>query len=257
MWRNLRIAILLLVLLWAAGHTWLDRVASTRWKEPLWVGIFPINADGSPEAASYIEGLQTQEFGDIEDFIAREAHRYGKNLTEPVHIELYPSLKELPPQLERGAGMLDTAWWSLKMRWFAWHAVDIRGRAPPRIRMFVLYHNPSTLQTVPDSHGLQKGLIGVVHVFAQRSMAGSNSIIIAHEFLHTVGASDKYHPGSGLPLFPIGFAEPDRQPLYPQPKAEIMAGQRPLTAQEAELPSSLNAVVVGPATALEIRWTRQ
>ena len=47
MWRNIRVAILLLVLIWAAGHTWLERITSTGWKEPLWVGIFPVNADGS------------------------------------------------------------------------------------------------------------------------------------------------------------------------------------------------------------------
>jgi hypothetical protein len=256
-WRNLRVAILLLVLIWAAGHTWLERMASTRWKEPLWVGIFPVNADGSGVTQSYIEHLQNEEFTDIEDFVAREAHRYGKDLAEPVHVALYPQLKESPPQLEREAGMLGTAWWSLRMRWFAWRAVDVTGRAPPRIRLFLLYHDPSILQAVPDSHGMQKGLIGVAHVFAIRNMAGSNNIIVAHEFLHTLGATDKYEPGTGLPLFPSGFAEPDRQPLYPQPEAEIMAGRRPLSARDAELPSSLKAVVVGPATAAEIRWTRQ
>ena len=41
--RTVRIAILLLILIWAAGHTWLERIGSTSWKEPLWVGIFPIN----------------------------------------------------------------------------------------------------------------------------------------------------------------------------------------------------------------------
>lgn len=257
MWRNIRVAILLLVLIWAAGHTWLERIASTRWKEPLWVGIFPVNADGSPAAQSYIEALETREFADIEDFLAREARRYGKDLSQPVHIALYPQLKEAPPQLERGAGLLGTAWWSLKTRWFAWRAVDVGGRAPPRIRMFVLYHDPSTLQSVPDSHGLQKGLIAEVHAFALRPMAGSNSIVIAHELLHTLGATDKYDPRNGVPLFPTGFAEPDRKPLYPQPKAEIMAGRRALSAQEAQQPDALSAVVVGPATAAEIRWTHQ
>ena len=257
MWRNIRVAILLLVLLWAAGHTWLERIASTGWKKPLWVGIFPVNADGSAAAQSYIEGLGDREFADIEDFIAREAHRYGRELAQPVHVALYPQLKRSPPELVRGAGLLGTAWWSLELRWFAWRAVDLGGRAPPRIRMFVLYHDPSTLQTVPDSHGMQKGLMGVVHTFAVRSMAGSNSIVITHELLHTLGATDKYDPGSGAPLFPAGFAEPDRNPLYPQEKAEIMAGRRALSAQDAQMPTGLSAVVVGPATAAEIRWIRQ
>ena len=257
MWRNIRVAILLLVLLWAAGHTWLERAGSTGWKDPLWVGVFPVNADGSAAAQSYIDGLENREYTDIEDFIAREAHRYGKNLQEPVHIELYPQVKQLPPLLERSSSVLGTMWWSLKMRWFGWRAADVRGRAPPRVRLFVLYHDPSSLQTVPDSHGLQKGLIGVVHTFAQRSMSGSNSIIIAHELLHTLGATDKYDPSNGLPVFPKGFAEPDRQPLYPQPKAEIMAGRRALSPTDAQLPASLSAVVVGPATAAEIRWTHR
>ena len=245
------------MLIWAAGHTWLERIASTGWKDPLWVGIFPINADGSQAAQRYIEGLGDREFADIEDFIAREAHRYGKELAQPVHVVLYPQLRQSPPQLERDAGLLGTAWWSLELRWFAWHAVQLEGRAPPRIRMFVLYHDPSTVQTVPDSHGMQKGLIGVVHTFALQSMAGSNNIVIAHELLHTLGATDKYDLVSGAPLFPSGFAEPDRKPLYPQEKAEIMAGRRPLSAQDAQMPAGLGTVVVGPATATEIRWTRQ
>jgi hypothetical protein len=251
------VAILLLVLIWAAGHTWLERVASTRWKEPLWVGVFPVNADGSPAAQSYIEGLREGEFAAIEEFIAREARRYGKELAQPVHVALYPQLKQSPPQLERDTGLLGTAWWSLKLRWFAWRVVDLGGRAPPRIRMLVLYHDPSTLQTTPDSHGMQKGLIAVVHTFALRSMAASNNIVIAHELLHTLGATDKYEPGSGTPLFPSGFAEPGRKPLYPQEKAEIMAGRRAVSAQDAQMPEGLSAVVVGPATAAEIRWTRQ
>ena len=93
--------------------------------------------------------------------------------------------------------------------------------------------------------------------WAQRAMAGSNSIVIAHELLHTLGATDKYDLASGAPLFPIGFAEPDRNPRYPQEKAEIMAGRRPVSEQDAQMPATLRAVVVGPATAAEIRWTRQ
>jgi hypothetical protein len=256
-WRNIRILILLVVLLWAAVHTWFERSSSTGWQKPLWVGLFPVNADGTAAAQSYIDGLESGEFADIGDFMAREAHRYGRPLAEPVHLVLYPQVRQVPPQLDRGAGLLSTVWWSLELRWFAWRRADTHGRAPPNIRMFVLYHDPSTLQTVPDSHGMQKGLIGVVHTFAQRPMAGSNNIVIAHELLHTLGATDKYDPGTGVPLFPIGFADPERKPLYPQEQAEIMAGRRALSPREAQMPEALSAVVVGPATALEIRWTRR
>ena len=256
MWRNLRVFVLLVILLWAATHTWFDRIASTGWKQPLWVGIFPVNADGSTAAQAYIDALETREFADIGDFMAREAHRYGKELAEPVHIVLYPQVRQVPPQLDRGDGLIGTAWWSLKLRWFAWREATV-SRAPPRVRLFVLYHDPTTLKSVPDSHGMQKGLIGVVHAFALRPMAGSNSIVITHELLHTLGATDKYDPSTGAPLFPIGFADPNRQPLYPQDEAEIMAGRRAVSAQDAEMPAALNAVVVGPATAAEIRWTHR
>jgi len=178
------------------------------------------------------------------------------SMEQPVHVELYPQGLELPPALAPEAGPFGVAWWSLKLRWFAAHATKVPGRAPPRIRIFVLYHDPSTLDTVPDSHGLQKGLVGVVHAFAQPAMAGSNNIVIAHELMHTLGASDKYAPGSGEPLYPAGFADPERQPLYPQTQAEIMAGRRALSAQEFEMPQGLRDVVVGPSTALEIHWTR-
>ena len=255
-WRVVRIGLLLLVLGAVTLQAWLDRVATQSWRDTLWVGIYPLAGDGTPQAQRYIEGLTVKEFAGIEAFFAREAHRYGVRVEEPVHVELYPQGSVLPPELAPGAGPLGIALWSLKLRWFAAHASRIPGRIPPRIRLFVLYHDPSTLDRVPDSHGLQKGLVGVVHVFADPALSGSNSIVIAHELLHTVGASDKYDLATDLPLFPAGFANPDRTPLYPQEQAEIMAGRRAISAQDAEMPHSLREAVVGPVTAAEIRWTR-
>jgi hypothetical protein len=254
-WKNIRILLLLLVLAAVALHSWLDRVATRSWRETLWVGVYPLNADGRPQTQLYVAGLSAADFVPIEEFFARESRRYGLALELPVHVELYPEGSQLPPPLDPAAGPLGIAWWSLKLRWFAARATDVRGRAPPRIRMFVLYHDPATLERAPDSHGLQKGLVGVVHAFADRAMTGRNDIVIAHELLHTVGASDKYDLASGAPLFPTGSADPGRIPLYPQPQAEIMAGRRPLSPQEWDIPPSLASVVVGPATALEIRWT--
>ncbi len=255
MWKQLRILALLLVLLWAALHTWMDRYTSTRWQKPLWVGIFPV-ADGSARSQSYIDSLTPAQFADIEAFFSDEAHRYGRALQQPVHVELYPQLRKTPPQLQPHPGLLGAALWSLQLRWFGWRHAQTGGKAPPRIELFVIYHDPDTHPIAPDSHGLQKGLVGVVHAFATPAMNGSNNIVIAHELLHTLGATDKYDPRAGEPLFPSGFAEPERQPLYPQDKAEIMAGRRLLAPHTAVMPPSLLQVVVGPATALEIGWTR-
>ena len=255
MWKLLRISVLLLVLVVVAAQALMERVDTRAWKETLWVGVFPLNGDGSSGTQHYIEGLTSADFTDIETFMAREAHRYGVALGSPVHVELYPQGAALPPLLPAGSGPLGIAWWSLRMRWFAFRHSTFPGHAPSRIRIFVLYHDPATLERVPDSHGLQKGLIGVVHAFADETLAGSNAMVIAHELLHTVGATDKYDLASGTPLYPDGYADPDQKPLYPQEETEIMAGRRPLSPTEAQIPLSLKHVIAGAATAREVGWT--
>jgi hypothetical protein len=254
-WKTLRITLLLLVLAVVAGQQLLDRLDTRSWKETLWVGLFPLDADQSPAAQHYVAALTARDFADIEMFFAREGHRYGVTAETPIHIELYPQGTQLPPALPREPGVLSIAWWSLKLRWFVWRHTDFAGHAPSRIRLFVLYHDPQTLAHLPDSHGLQKGLVGVVHAFADDTMTGSNAVVIAHELLHTVGATDKYDLATGEPLNPIGYGDPGQQPLYPQAEAEIMAVRRALSPQESEMPHSLRGEVVGAATALEIRWT--
>jgi hypothetical protein len=79
-------------------------------------------------------------------------------------------------------------------------------------------------------------------------------MVLAHELLHTLGATDKYAPGTNAPRFPDGYASPEAKPLLPQTKAELMAGRIPLDAQRADIPTSLRQVVIGPVTSREIGW---
>ena len=81
--------------------------------------------------------------------------------------------------------------------------------------------------------------------------------MLAHELLHTLGATDKYSLTSNLPRFPDGFADPTLKPAMPQKKAELMAGRIPLDEQHAEMPESLRSVVVGRLTAAEIGWLHE
>jgi hypothetical protein len=167
-----------------------------------------------------------------------------------VHIELYPQGPQLPPTLAADAGLMGRAWWTLELRWFAWRHTDFPGHAPARIRIFVLYHDPSTLERVPDSHGLQKGLVGVVQAFADEALAGSNAMVIAHELMHTVGASDKYD-ASGLPC--IRSASPTRSRSRSirrrRPSSWPGGARRGHRGADPAEPESL----CRPATALEIR----
>jgi hypothetical protein len=98
-------------------------------------------------------------------------------------------------------------------------------------------------------------MVGVVNGFAGRRYRGTNNVIIAHEFLHTLGATDKYSPVDGQPVGPDGLAEPDRNPLYPQRYAEIMGGRIALAEDDSTIPKSLKHAVIGPLTAREINLT--
>ncbi|MDB6083651.1 MAG: hypothetical protein JWN43_1532 [Gammaproteobacteria bacterium] len=251
--RTLRVAILLLILGMVAVTTWQDRYRSTRWREPLFVAIYPVAADESTVTSRYVESLAGAQFTDIDFFFAREASRYHLRTNEPIRTRLRPSLQGLPPQRAARAGVISTAVWSLRLRYWAWRT-SRHAREPEDVRIFVLYHDPALNPTVPHSLGLTKGLIGVVYAFAVPDMTGANNVVIAHELLHTVGATDKYDPADDAPRFPEGYGDPRQIPLYPQKKAELMAGRRMLSHTRWEQPSSLDEVVVGGATALEIRW---
>ena len=99
-------------------------------------------------------------------------------------------------------------------------------------------------------------MIGVVHAYAHRELEGKNNLVIAHEMLHTLGATDKYDLDKGEPLYPQGYAEPDKSPRYPQTYAELMGGRVPLSPSRSVMPRSLRLVKIGQLTATEINWTQ-
>ena len=183
-----------------------------------------------------------------------ETRRYGVKIDRPVRIDVGEPLSELPPAPPARGNPLRIALWSLHLRWWARSVTSDQPGARPDIRLFVVYHDPALQQAVPHSLGLQKGLLGVVHVFADRRLQEQNNVIIVHEMLHTLGATDKYAPENNLPIHPDGYANPDLKPLHPQKRAEIMAGRIPQSRSEAVMPSSLKQVVAGALTATEIRW---
>ena len=248
-----RVSILLLVLLVVAVTTWQDGYRSTRWREPLFVAIYPIAADDSSVTRAYLDSQDAGRFKSIDQFFNREAAHHGLRTAEPFRTRLQPELAERPPERNPRSGLLGTAVWSLRLRFWAWR-VSRQAHEPADIRVFVLFKDPAITPTVPHSLGLTKGLIGVVYAFAAPSMTDENNVIIAHEMLHTVGATDKYRAGDDGPRFPDGFGDPAQDPLYPQKTAELMAGRRMLDAAHWEQVPSLDDVVIGTATALEIRW---
>jgi len=255
MFKAVRISILLFVLFFVSVSTWLTQARSTDWNNSLWVKVYPINGDSSEVAAKYIEGLEPRHFADIETFLERETSKYDSSLDRPVRIELGLPINEQPPELGAEPGALSVMLWSLKMRWWASNITDDQDRIKPDARIFVRYHTPHSDIELDNSVGLQKGMVGVVNGYANRQYRGTNNVVIAHEFLHTLGATDKYSRGDGQPIGPDGLAEPNRTPLYPQRYAEIMGGRIALAEDDSVIPTSLKYAVIGPRTANEINLT--
>lgn len=255
MFKAIRISILLFILIFVAISSWLTQARSTDWNNSLWVKIYPINGDGSDASEQYIDRLRVEDFAGIEEFVDTEVSRYGKNLPQPLRIELGSPIAEQPPQLPDSLSMLDVILWSLKMRWWASRTAGEQDSIEPDVRMFVRYHAPEHTVLLENSVGLQKGMIGMVNAFASRRQRGVNNVIIAHEFLHTLGATDKYDASDGQPHFPDGIADPDRKPLYPQRMAEIMGGRIALAHDDAVIPKNLGYAMIGPLTASEINLT--
>jgi hypothetical protein len=252
--KRLRIAVLLYILLFVAAAQYFTAQQTTDWDAPLWVDIYTVAGDDDDATRRYLDHLAATEFEEVEAFLNREAERYGVPLERSFSVRIVGEHDEQLPSLDTGAGMLDVLWWSLRMRWLAtrlrWQQEGPNGD----ILVFAVFHESSAGIALDRSTALQKGLIAVANVFANREARGSNQVVVAHELLHTLGASDKYALGSNLPLFPQGYASPEARPLLPQTKAELMAGRIPLDDDRAETPASLRDVVVGMATAVEIGW---
>jgi hypothetical protein len=253
---KLRLALLLAVLAFVALGAWLDRQRSTDWDGTLRVTVYPIAMGDDPATQAYAGRLDRDVFADVTAFLADEAARHGVELDEPVSLRVSHAAREAPPAVPQDPGPLSVALWSLKLRYWAWRVAADDPLPPPDVQVFALYHELDGATATPDSTGLQKGLVAVAHLYADGAAEGSNAVVLTHEFLHTLGATDKYDLRTGRPLVPDGLGEPGRVPPYPQSTGEIMAGRIATSARESVIPDSLSSMTVGPLTAREIGWTQ-
>ena len=253
---TLRLAILLGVLVFVALGAWLDRRRSTDWDSTLRVTVYPIGIARTDDVASYVASLDADVFADVESFFADQAHEHGVALEEPLAIRVSHAAPGLPPALPPDPGMLRVVVWSLRLRYWAWRVAANDPLPPPDVQVFALYHPASEGRALPDSLGLSKGLMAVAQLFAGRRAEGANQVVLVHELLHTLGATDKYDRASGEPTVPDGLGDPEQEPRFPQQSGEIMAGRIALAPGRAVIPEGLEQVRVGAATAHEIGWTR-
>jgi hypothetical protein len=216
------------------------------------VRIYAVNGDARNATENYIDSLSRHSFAAVEKFVNREARRHGIPI-DAIDVEYNGRLQSGPPQPPAGHSVLENIWWSLKFRAWAAHRAWNSDQEEGDVELFVTYYDIETTPSLRHSVGLEGGLIGIINAFADKSYRGSNQVVITHELMHTLGASDKYAMNS-IPQYPQGYAEPYLKPLYPQRRAEIMGGRIPLSPQQARMPESLAEVVVGNYTAAEINW---
>lgn len=255
MFKKIRILLLLLVLATVALTAWRANSRLTTWENTVHVAIYPVAADNSPVTARFISELNNDSFADIGQWLQEQSGQYGRSVLQPVALQLAPPVAEQPPLPPAQASALAVAWWSLKLRWWAAQHDRISG-PKPQVRLFVLFHDPELTPAVPHSTGLSKGQLGLIHVFANRLQRRQNNVVIAHELLHTFGASDKYDLATRQPIYPQGYAEPGRNPRLPQQMAEIMGGRTPIDNEHAEIPRGLAETLIGPETAKEVGLLR-
>lgn len=254
MWKWIRITILLLVFVTVSAEAYIEQVVTTRWEKTLKVVVYPVAAHDSPQIQQFIDELDSDDFEDVERYLESQARNYMKTGLKPVDIVLGPMVDSVPPQMPDYDGIWDNMWFSLKLR--AWVEKNDPIGDLGDIRLFAVFHDPEQSSYLPHSVGLQKGLMGVVHGYADPEKMGTNNFVLTHELLHTFGATDKYDPDTNLPLYPRGYAMPNKVQLYPQNQAEIMGGRIPLDRHTAETPSSLDESIIGGFTAWEINWIR-
>ena len=235
-------------------QTFLDK-ADLDWEDNFYVAVYPINADASAEVSAYIKTLTRDDFEPMAEYFAEEGVRYNLGLRRPVEVQLGDIVQETPPAPQTDGSLLSAMIWSLKFRLFAFNnspKVNVR----PDIKLYLLYYNPATNQALTHSTALNKGRIGRVNLFGDKSYAKQNLVILAHELLHTLTATDKYDLQTTLPIYPEGFAEPEKAPRYPQDFAELMGGRVAVSESKAEIPKSLAQTLIGAKTAREIGWVK-
>ena len=253
--RYVRYLVLLLILFAVAAREVIVDAKISSWGQTLEVRLFAINGDGERTTGKYIRSLKQADFKAVESFINRGAEGYGITI-KAINFTYAGELISRPPEVPLENSALSNIIWSLHFRAWAWYQSFKIRNGSSDIDLFINYFDISKTKSLRHSVGLKGGLIGLINGFADKSYRGSNQVVIAHELMHTLGATDKYNQ-LNQPAHPGGFAAPFQEPLFPQREAEIMGGRIPISATKAIIPDNLGLVVVGAFTAAELNWYKE
>lgn len=256
MWKKVRISILSLALAYVSLGAYTD--THQNWDKPVRVVIHPINIHDSKVVQNYIDNLKESDFDEIEEFVKTNSAMYRDKPVQ-MNIELSKQVKKSPrlPTEEVANSMWRTILWSLEFRAFGLLNFKKDDLGADTV-LYLTYTDPKRSKTeLERSTALERGRMAVINLYADPDDKPFNNPIILHEMLHTFGAEDHYDLSNGYPIFPLGFAEPDKKPLLPQVKSEIMGGYIPVNDIDFIMPQSLESVVLSKNTATELGWVRK
>ncbi|HSO30945.1 MAG TPA: hypothetical protein VLT33_00475 [Labilithrix sp.] len=251
------LTVLFVVVLWAVKDV-RSRRARNAWDHTLDVSVTLVRIEPVDDAAI---GALRARLPLLEDRLAAELHRYRPGAPRPFRFHLAGPVDGLPPPAAPASdGPVDLASYSLAL---SRYLSDVDGRAGLEARfydsrIYLALRKPRlALRTLVEGRSEHGGRVGVVEMELDDGAEAAHLplIVVAHELLHTLGATDKYD-AAGRTAIPVGLAEPERVPLYPQRFAEIMARNRPVSPTEEKVPGSFEEIAVGSATAGEIGWLR-
>jgi hypothetical protein len=253
----MRVVALLSVLFVIVVGAWMTERRMASWERPILVTIYPIVADEERATRRFVNAIDEGDFDAINAFFSNASGPYGFSVTPAFRFQLAAVSDDTPPPVPGQFNTAAIAWWSLKMRWWAWRQQWGDGLVAPDVQMFVLFHSLNGNSEVGISVGMRKGRYGIVKAYARQSLQDGNLVVFTHELLHVLGATDKYVLSTGEPIYPHGYADPDLRPLFPQTRAEIMGGRIPITSFSSSMPDSLEQCRIGRLTAEEIGFFDQ
>jgi hypothetical protein len=254
-----RVTLLLIALfgvLLYAGNDWLRRRARKAWSRPLRVALVLVQRE--PVSAELIAQLTLRSM-DLERRLQQERIRHTGRDEPPFSIVVKGPVAAAtdPPRLGE-QGFVALAKHSFRLwRWI--RDVDEAGQVEWRgydARIYlVLRPAQREAPALVEGESEDGGRIGVASADIDASMIDLSLFVAAHELFHTLSATDKYD-ADGHALFPDGFAAPNQKPLYPQPGAELMARNLPLSEEAERPPETLDELWIGELTAREIGWLK-
>jgi hypothetical protein len=248
---SILLTILAIVIMYAGADVWRRRARLT-WDHTLHVAVVIVYAE--PVDPTLVDALRAG-LPDLESQLARELTRYKPGAPAPFAFRFFGPVKGAPPPPRlQGDGISDLVEHSFVVkRWVrgvddALH--DDLGFYDSRIYVFVRPAATTGVQWL-EGESEDGGRIGVVSTELDPIGAPFSLFAVAHELLHTLGASDKYDE-QGRAVFPGGYVDPEHR--YPQAFAELMARGRPI-AEGIEVPvDAISEIAIGAETAREIRW---